>query len=125
MLPLLERVVGHLERVQRVADKTVVEQEVSLDFDRFETFVHEDCERAAKGDPRRAAGLDPDWSWGPAYIRALVEELHWSLLDGVGAQWSSQERFDSIEAGLLRASDLGAATEWRPTRTLGRACSVS
>jgi signal transduction histidine kinase len=95
VLPLLERIVGHLERVRRVADKEVVDREVALDFDRFEAFALELFDY----------GVVPPshWRWPPAYRRAFVEELHWNVLDGVGARWPSEKRFAFVEAGLTRA----------------------
>lgn len=95
MLPLLERVVGHLERVRRVANKVVTDREIELDHDRFEAFVLGLSESPAD-----------DWRWEQAYLRAFVQELHWGLLDGVAAQWSANERFELLEAGLAWASNL-------------------
>ena len=107
MLPLLERVVGHLERVQRVADKDVVDRDDRLDHDEFEGFVIELFERAAGGDAEVAERLDRHhWAWTPEYLRAFVTELYWRLLDGVGSRWSGSERVSFIKAGLRHASRL-------------------
>jgi signal transduction histidine kinase len=105
VLPLLERVVGHLERVRRVAEKEVVDREVPLDHDRFEAFVLGLLDRLDRG----ATWLDEDWPWKPTYLRAFVDELHWTLLDGVGARWSAEERFELVEAGLARATRLAVS----------------
>lgn len=107
MLPLLERVVGHLERVQRVAEKQVVDRGIAVDHDRFEAFVLDLFERSAAADPAAAAGLGPRWKWTPGYLRAFVEELLWGLLDGAAARWPAADRFELIEAALAKASWLG------------------
>jgi signal transduction histidine kinase len=109
VLPLLERIVGHLERVRRVAEKEVVDRGVALDHDRFEAFVLALLDRVAAG----ATWFDEHWPWKPTYLRAFVDELHWAMLDGVGARWSAAERFELIETGLARATRLavGAAKE--------------
>lgn len=115
MLPLLERVVGHLERVRRVAEKDVVDRSVALDYDRFEAFVLALFDRLDRG----ATWFDADWPWKPTYLRAFVDELHWALLDGVGARWSAEERFELVEAGLNRATRLvvsGANEHLVPSR---------
>lgn len=120
MLPLLERVVGHLERVQRIAEKQVVDREVALDHDRFEAFVIELFDRSAADDPATAARLESRWCWKPSYLRAFVEELHWGLLDGVAARWSTEERFELIEAALSKASwidDDASIERLAPSRT--------
>lgn len=106
MLPLLERFVGHLERVQRVAGKEVIDREVALDHDRFEAFVIELFDRSAAADPITAHRLESHWRWTPSYLRAFVEELHWTLLDGVGARWTAHERFAFIDLALTKASRL-------------------
>lgn len=98
MLPLLERIVGHLERVRRVAEKEVVDREVPLDYDRFEAFV---LLELLDPSPTRES-----WRWEPVYLRAFVQELHWGLLDGIGAQSTSEERFGLIERALAYASNV-------------------
>ncbi|MEM9455207.1 MAG: ATP-binding protein [Myxococcota bacterium] len=104
MLPLLERVVGHLERVQRVADKEVIGRDDRLDYDDFEGFVIELFERAADGDVQVAERLDRDhWVWTPDYLRAFVTELYWRLLDGAGARWTGPERISVIKVSLRHA----------------------
>lgn len=115
MLPLLERVVGHLERVRRVAEKDVVDRAVALDYDRFEAFVLELYDRA---DPNGAEALEQRGRWAPAYLRAFVEELHWALLDRVGARWPSNERFKIVEDALTSASGFEVeASGLPPSRT--------
>jgi signal transduction histidine kinase len=99
VLPLLERIVGHLERVRRVAEKEVVDRDIALDYDRFEALVLGLFERSGKRDDETMAG-----NWDPAYLHAFVEELHWELLDGAGARWTATERFALIEAALVQAS---------------------
>jgi signal transduction histidine kinase len=119
VLPLLERVVGHLERVRRIAEKEVVDREVPLDYDRFEAFVLEELDRAANGESRTTARVDQQWLWKPKYLRAFLEDLHWGLLDGVGARWTSTERLEFIEAAVIRATWFEAVvttTQLMPSR---------
>lgn len=107
MLPLLERVVGHLERVRRVAEKDVVDRNVAPDYDRFEAFVLGSFDRRG-GNDGGSRDIDPAWRLDPSYVRAFVDAMHWIVLDGIGARWPALERFELIEAGLSWVSTLEA-----------------
>ena len=96
--PFLERIVRHLERVQRVAAREVVDADVPLDFGRFEEFSIRLFEQEPNPLP---------WFWVPTYLRRFVKELHWDILDGSGRTWSAEERFTVIEAAIVSASELG------------------
>lgn len=97
MQPFLERVVGHLERVQRVSEREVHEAEVLVDLARFEDFV------VRLFDEANGAGT---WRWDPGYLHRFVEESYWDLLDGRGAQWTALGRFHFIELVIREASRL-------------------
>lgn len=97
MQPFLERVVGHLERVQRVGSREIIEEHVAPDPARFEAFVVGLFEKAG------GAG---QWCWDPWYLHRFVEELHWDLLDGRGGQWTAVGRFNFIELVIIERSRL-------------------
>lgn len=122
MLPLLERVVEHLQRVRRIAGKMIVDRDEHFDHGRFEAFVVEAFERATRDGPDAARLESGHWRWEREYLRCFVDELHWLLLDGIGAQWPSSQRARFIEAAILRASSLpedeGVATLTAPREHL-------
>jgi signal transduction histidine kinase len=106
VLPLLEQIIGHLDRVDRVAGKDVVDRDVPVDHGRLQAFVIDLFERAAVDERGTARLMKYHWRWDPEYLRAFVDELHWGLLDGAGAHWSAAERAECIEVGLGLASNI-------------------
>jgi signal transduction histidine kinase len=96
--PFLERVVHHLERVQRVAGQAVVDAEVPLDYARFEAFVVRMFEEGTVPEAH--------WCWHPWYLRQFVNEIHWDIMDGAGGYWRAYERATFIEACIAVKSNM-------------------
>ncbi|MEX1362445.1 MAG: HAMP domain-containing sensor histidine kinase [Nannocystaceae bacterium] len=98
MQRFLERIVEHLERVQRVGHE-VAKAGLVPDLARYQAFAAELFEHATGPGPHH-------WRWDRPYLATFLEELSWELLDGAGRHWSPDELADFIKVAIAEHSGL-------------------
>jgi len=108
-MSFVERVVGHVRRVQRVADGTARDKRVLIDYARHEARWIEGLERVEQLELRR---FESDLErWTTEIRRSWIEELHWMLVDGLGADLSLEARTQMVDRGLAMVTTGGTAVE--------------
>jgi hypothetical protein len=96
----VERVIGHVRRVQQVADGAAHDKRVVIDYGRHEARVLDLLGRQeAKPGPSAKLGSTAVLDW-------FVEELHWVLLAGPASELVLDERSSLVDVAIAMAVEV-------------------
>lgn len=101
----VERVIGHVRRVQQVAEGAAHDKRLVIDYGRHQARLLDALGRVGAGSGAdHGAGL-----WSADVLDWFVEELHWVLLAGPASELTLDERSSLVDIAIPMA--VGGASE--------------
>lgn len=106
-MSFVERVVGHVRRVQQIAEGAAPDKRVVIDYGRHEARL---LESMARRKPTPDGQIyDESERWLLDRLEWSVEELHWMLLAGAASELGPEERSTLVDLVLALAARVGQA----------------
>jgi signal transduction histidine kinase len=108
----VERVVGHVRRVQQVAEGAARDKRVVIDYGRHEAFLLELLQRTEHERPRVWSDLEDHDSpaWLMDNLQWFAEELHWLLIAGWGSTFGLEARSALVDLGIAMVAQVPSAS---------------
>src|SRR5690606_467826 len=100
-MSFVERVVGHVRRVQQIAEGGARDKRVVIDYGRHEACLLDLLERSKT--TRSAQREDAAGQWLTGRLNWFVEELHWVLLAGAASELDLGQRSSLVDVGVALA----------------------
>lgn len=103
-MSFVERVVGHVRRVQQIAEGGARDKRVVIDYGRHEACLLDLLDLLERSKTTRSAQReDAAGQWLTGRLNWFVEELHWVLLAGAASELDLGQRSSLVDVGVALA----------------------